>query len=68
MQLDVQRDKRISGGVSQRIARRLERTRGRRVEDMRPRWANGISQLVTRMLAKHIDDFAERDISASLAR
>ena len=46
----------------------LERTLGRRVEDLRPRWANGTSQLVARMLAKHIDDFANRDISMSLPR
>lgn len=46
----------------------LERTLGRRVSDLRPRWANGTSQLVARMLAKHIDDFAERDIAASLGR
>ena len=46
----------------------LERTLGRRVSDLRPRWANGTSQLVARMLAKHIDDFAERDIAASLSR
>jgi hypothetical protein len=46
----------------------LERTLGRRVEDLRPRWANGTSQLVARMLAKHIDDFVGRDISMSLPR
>ena len=46
----------------------LERTLGRRVEDLRPRWANGTSQLVARMLAKHIDDFANRDIGMSLPR
>jgi hypothetical protein len=46
----------------------LERTLGRRVEDLRPRWANGTSQLVARMLAKHIDDFANRDISMALPR
>jgi hypothetical protein len=46
----------------------LERTLGRRVEDVRPRWANGASQLVARMLAKHIDDFANRDIAMSLGR
>jgi hypothetical protein len=33
-----------------------------------PRWANGTSQLVARMLAKHIDDFANRDISMALPR
>jgi len=46
----------------------LERTLGRRVCDLRPRWANGTSQLVARMLAKHIDDFAEREIAAALSR
>ncbi len=46
----------------------LERTLGRRVEDVRPRWANGTSQLVARMLAKHIDDFATRDIAMALSR
>ena len=46
----------------------LERTLGRRIEDVRPRWANGTSQLVARMLAKHIDDFANRDIAMALSR
>ena len=46
----------------------LQRTLGRRIEDLRPRWANGTSQLVARMLAKHIDDFANRDISMALPR
>lgn len=46
----------------------LERTLGRRVEDLRPRWASGTSQLVAKVLAKHIDDFADRDISLSLPR
>ena len=46
----------------------LERTLGRRIEDVRPRWANGTSQLVARMLAKHIDDFANRDIALALPR
>lgn len=46
----------------------LERTLGRRVDDVRPRWANGTSQLVARMLAKHIDDFLGRDIAMSLSR
>lgn len=46
----------------------LERTLGQRVADLRPRWANGTSQLVARMLAKHIDDFANRDISMALPR
>lgn len=46
----------------------LERTLGRRIEDVRPRWANGTSQLVAKMLAKHIDDFANRDIAMALSR
>jgi transcriptional regulator with XRE-family HTH domain len=46
----------------------LDRTLGRRTVDLRPRWANGTSQLVARMLAKHIDDFANRDIAMSLGR
>ncbi|WP_298283616.1 transcriptional regulator [Novosphingobium sp.] len=46
----------------------LQRTLGRRIEDLRPRWANGTSQLVARMLAKHIDDFVERDIAMSMSR
>ena len=46
----------------------LQRTLGRRIEDLRPRWANGTSQLVARMLAKHIDDFGDRDIAMSLPR
>lgn len=46
----------------------LQRTLGRRIEDLRPRWANGTSQLVARMLAKHIDDFVGRDISMALPR
>lgn len=46
----------------------LERTLGRRASDLRPRRAHGTSQLVACMLAKHIDDFAERDIAASLSR
>jgi hypothetical protein len=46
----------------------LQRTLGRRIEDLRPRWAGGTSQLVARMLAKHIDDFVGRDIAMSLSR
>lgn len=46
----------------------LDRTLGRRIADLRPRWANGTSQLVARMLAKHIDDFVGRDIGAALGR
>ncbi len=39
-----------------------------RIADLRPRWAIGTSRLVARLLAKHIDDFAERDISLVLGR
>lgn len=46
----------------------LERTLGSRVADLRPRWANGTSQLIARILAKHIDDFANRDIGLALQR
>ena len=50
------------------LPRHLERTLGPRISDLRPRWANGTSQLVARVLAKHIDDFANRDIALSLPR
>lgn len=46
----------------------LDRTLGRRVADLRPRWANGTSQLVARMLSKHIDEFTDRDFAATLGR
>ena len=46
----------------------LDRTLGRRVADLRPRWATGTSQLVAKLLAKHIDDLANRDIAMSLTR
>lgn len=46
----------------------LERTLIRRIEDVMPRWASGTSQLVARMLAKHTDDLANRDVSMSLSR
>lgn len=46
----------------------LERTLGRRIEDLRPRWAGGTAQLVARMLAKHIDDVVGRDIAMSQPR
>ena len=46
----------------------LQRTLGRRIEDLRPRWAGGTAQLVARMLARHIDDFVGRDIAMSLSR
>ena len=46
----------------------LERTLGSKIADLRPRWAHGTSQLVARLLAKHIDDFANRDIAMALPR
>ena len=46
----------------------LDRTLGCRVLELRPRWAVGTSQLVARLLAKHIDDLANRDIAMSLTR
>lgn len=46
----------------------MQRTLGRRIEDIRPRWAGGTAQLVARLLAKHIDDVANRDITMSLVR
>jgi hypothetical protein len=46
----------------------LERTLGRKLADLRPRWANGTSQMVARTLAKHIDEFANRDFAMSAGR
>lgn len=46
----------------------MNETLGHRIADLRPRWAIGTSRLVARLLAKHIDDFAERDISLVLGR
>ena len=46
----------------------MNETLGPRVADLRPRWAVGTSRLVARLLAKHIDDFAERDMSLVLGR
>lgn len=46
----------------------MSETLGPRIADLRPRWAIGTSRLVARLLAKHIDDFAERDISLVLGR
>ncbi len=46
----------------------LDRTLGHRVLDLRSRWAMGTSQLVAKLLAKHIDDLANREIAMSLAR
>jgi transcriptional regulator with XRE-family HTH domain len=46
----------------------LDRTLGRRVVELKPRWATGTSQLVAKLLAKHIDDLANRDIAMTLTR
>ncbi len=46
----------------------LDRTLGRRVDDLRPRWARGTSQLVAKLLSSHIDDLANRDIAMALTR
>ncbi|WP_226018699.1 transcriptional regulator [Novosphingobium sp. FKTRR1] len=46
----------------------MNETLGHRIADLRPRWAVGTSRLVARLLAKHIDDFAERDMSLVLGR
>ena len=43
----------------------LDEALGERIGDLRPRWATGTSRLVARMLAKHIEDFADRDLSFS---
>ncbi|QUT07254.1 hypothetical protein KFK14_07550 [Sphingobium phenoxybenzoativorans] len=41
---------------------------GDRIGDLRPRWAIGTSRLVARMLSKHIDEFAARDMSLAIGR
>lgn len=41
----------------------LDEALGERIRDLRPRWAVGTSRLVARMLAKHIEEFADRDLS-----
>jgi hypothetical protein len=46
----------------------MNETLGPRIADLRPRWAIGTSRLVARLLAKHIDEFTERDISLVLGR
>lgn len=46
----------------------LDRTLGRRVAELKSRWAGGTSQLVAKLLAKHIDDLASRDIAMTLTR
>jgi hypothetical protein len=46
----------------------MNETLGPRIADLRPRWAIGTSRLVARLLAKHIDEFTERDMSLVLGR
>lgn len=46
----------------------INRTLGRRVSELNPRWASGTSQLVAKLLSKHIDDLANRDIAMTLTR
>ncbi|MBC2669520.1 transcriptional regulator [Novosphingobium piscinae] len=50
------------------LAGQLQRVLGRRVEEIRPKWAGGTAQLVSRLLAKHIDDVGSRDITTFLNR
>lgn len=38
---------------------------GERTCDLRPRWAVGTSRLVARTLAKHVEEYADRDPSIS---
>ena len=46
----------------------LHEALGDRIGDLRPRWAIGTSRLVARMLSKHIDEFADRDLSLVMGR
>ncbi|MBB3862018.1 hypothetical protein GGQ88_003312 [Novosphingobium hassiacum] len=46
----------------------LHEALGDRIGDLRPRWAIGTSRLVARMLSKHIDEFADRDLSLAIGR
>ena len=50
------------------LPRTLDETLGERTDELNPRWAAGASHLVAKMLAKHIDDIAERDLSAAFLR
>ncbi len=43
----------------------LDEALGERSDELRPKWAKGTSQLVARLLANHIDEFAARDVGAS---
>lgn len=46
----------------------LDEALGERIGDLRPRWAIGTSRLVARMLAKHIEEYADRDPSMLAGR
>lgn len=46
----------------------LDAVLGDRICDLRPRWAVGTSRLVAKMLAKHVEDFADRDLSVLVNR
>lgn len=46
----------------------LDEALGDRSDEVRPKWAKGTSQLVAKLLANHIDDFAARDVGASLTQ
>lgn len=54
-------------GLLTSLPAQLDRHLGRRIEDITPRWANGTSQLVSKILARHIDDVTHRDIGAGYA-
>lgn len=43
----------------------LDEALGERSDELRPKWAKGTSQLVAKLLANHIDEFAARDVGAS---
>jgi plasmid maintenance system antidote protein VapI len=46
----------------------LDAALGGRIGDLRPRWAVGTSRLIARTLAKHIEDYADRDPSVLAGR
>lgn len=46
----------------------LDAALGERIGDLRPRWAVGTSRLVAKTLAKHVDEYAERDLSILAGR
>lgn len=45
------------------LPQHLQRTLGRRMEELRPKWGGGTAQLLARLLARHVDDIASRDIA-----